>query len=416
MRTLREELSRRRRFGMKPGLEVLRGVLDSFGNPEKKVRAIHVAGTNGKGAVCALLDAALSAAGYSIGRYTSPHLVSLNERFFLNGNPVADDKLDALVARMAGDGFAELTYFEYLTALAFCLYAEANPDFTILETGLGGRLDATNLCCPDWTIITRVGLDHCAWLGDTLEKIASEKAGIIKGGVPIILGANPPEVQRVVRERAEAVGVRYIYAPEIVALEEVPANLALADSFNRENAQTAMAMLKCLFANSSATYKKALEGFAYVVWLGRFQRVGRFIVDGAHNPPAAEALAHALKECFGSERLELIAGFCADKDSDTVLRILAPHIVRAYSVQTPSPRSLSAAETAAKMRAAGMETTAMPSLRAALSATKGTTLICGSLFLAGEALVELGVLPRPKDDTIELSEQINSSNEGENNK
>ncbi len=415
MRTLREELARRRRFGMKPGLEAMRRALEVLGNPQKKVRAIHVAGTNGKGAVCALLDAALSSAGYEVGRYTSPHLVSLNERFFLKGDPVSDARLDAIVARMQGEEFEELTYFEYLTAVAFCLYAEERPDFTILETGLGGRLDATNLCVPEWTVITRVGLDHCAWLGDTLEKIASEKAGISKHAVPIILGANTPEVQRVIRQHAEEVGASYIYAPDRAKLEEIPTKLALAGSFNRENAQTALAVLKALFHAPSSKYYQCLEGFAQVVWPGRFQRIGRYIVDGAHNPPAAEALSQALAEYFGETKLELIAGFCADKDSDAVLRILAPHIAKAYAVRTSSPRSLPAEETARRMQEAGMAAKAMPSLSAALSATKGVTLICGSLFLAGEALVELGALPRPKD-AIELSEQINSSNEGETNK
>ena len=415
MRTLREELARRRRFGMKPGLEAMRRALEVLDNPQKKVRAIHVAGTNGKGAVCALLDAALTAAGYNVGRYTSPHLVSLNERFFLKGAPVADDKLDAIVARMQGEEFEELTYFEYLTVVAFCLYAEEHLDFTILETGLGGRLDATNLCVPELTVITRVGLDHCTWLGNTLEQIASEKAGIIKREVPIILGANAPEVQDVIRKRAEEVGAAYLYAPDKVKLGEVPTNLALAGSFNRENAQTAMAVLKALSQASSSKYSQCLEGFAKVVWPGRFQRIGRFIVDGAHNPPAAKALSQALTECLGETKLELIAGFCADKDSDAVLRILAPHISRSYAVRTSSPRSLPAEETARRMQAAGMAAQASPTLSAALSATKGATLICGSLFLAGEALVELGALPRPKD-TIELSEQINSSNEGETNK
>ena len=415
MRILREELARRRRFGMKPGLEAMRRALEVLGNPQKKVRAIHVAGTNGKGAVCALLDAALTAAGYNVGRYTSPHLVSLNERFFLKGAPVADEQLDAIVARMQGEEFEELTYFEYLTVVAFCLYAEEYPDFTILETGLGGRLDATNLCVPELTIITRVGLDHCAWLGNTLEQIASEKAGIIKREVPIILGANAPEVQDVIRKRTEEVGAAYLYAPDRVKLEEVPTNLALAGSFNRENAQTAMAVLKALSQASSSKYSQCLEGFAKVVWLGRFQRIGRFIVDGAHNPPAAKALSQALTECLGETKLELIAGFCADKDSDAVLRILAPHISRAYAVRTSSPRSLPAEETARRMQAAGMAAQACPTLSAALSATKGAVLICGSLFLAGEALVELGALSRPKD-AIELSEQINSSNEGETNK
>ena len=408
MKTLLEELAARRRFGMKPGLETLRAVLASLGDPQKRVCALHVAGTNGKGAVCALLDAALAAAGCSTGRYTSPHLVSLEERFFLGGAPVPLARLDAEAARLQTAACDGLTYFEYLTALAFRLYAAEGLDYAILETGLGGRLDATNLCVPRLAVITRVGLDHCDWLGDTLEKIAAEKAGIIKPGVPVVLGANTPEVRAVVARRAAEVGAPFVYAPDCVPPARIPADLALPGAFNRENAQTAQAALKTLFAAKPAVYAAALKGFARVAWPGRFQRVGRFLVDGAHNPPAAHALADALREDFPHARFELVAGFCADKDSETVLRILAPFVARAFAVKTSSPRSLPAEETAARMRAAGLDARPLPSLSAALAATRGPALVCGSLFLAGEALVELGALPRPAA-VPPLSEQLKPS-------
>lgn len=417
MKTLAEELAARRRFGVKPGLGPLAAVLASLGDPQKRVRALHVAGTNGKGAVCALLDAALSAAGRSTGRYTSPHLVSLNERFFLNGAPVSAERLDAAAAELAvraPAGLADLTYFEYLTALAFDLYAAAHPDCTILETGLGGRLDATNLCVPKLAIITRIGLDHCDWLGDTLEKIAAEKAGIIKPGVPVVLGANAPEVRAVVRKRAAEVGAPFVYAPDAVSRDEIPSDLSLAGAFNRENAQTALAALKTLFPADSAAYAAARRGFAHAVWPGRFQRVGRFLVDGAHNPPAAHALAEALHDAFPGVRFELVAGFCGDKDVETVLRILAPFVARAFAVKTSNPRSLAAEEAARKMRAAGMVAQALPSLRDALDATRGPVLVCGSLFLAGDALVELGALPPPRGPRT-LSEQIKPSINKESN-
>ena len=414
MKTLLEELAARRRFGMKPGLETLRAVLASLGDPQKRVCALHVAGTNGKGAVCALLDAALAAAGCSTGRYTSPHLVSLEERFFLGGAPVPLARLDAEAARLQTAACDGLTYFEYLTALAFDLYAAAHPDCTILETGLGGRLDATNLCVPKLAVITRIGLDHCDWLGDTLEKIAAEKAGIIKPGVPVVLGANAPEVRAVVRKRAAEVGAPFVYAPDAVSRDEIPSDLSLAGAFNRENAQTALAALKTLFPAGSAAYAAARRGFAHAVWPGRFQRVGRFLVDGAHNPPAAHALAEALHDAFPGVRFELVAGFCGDKDVETVLRILAPFVARAFAVKTSNPRSLAAEEAARKMRAAGMVAQALPSLRDALDATRGPVLVCGSLFLAGDALVELGALPPPRGPRT-LSEQIKPSINKESN-
>ncbi|MBR1921296.1 MAG: bifunctional folylpolyglutamate synthase/dihydrofolate synthase, partial [Kiritimatiellae bacterium] len=184
-----EKLSARRRFGMKPRLDAMRAVCASLGEPQAEARAIHVAGTNGKGAVCAMLDACLRAQGLSVGRYTSPHLVRLAERFFLDGRPVDDATLERAAKEVAAVAPADLTFFEALTAVTFLLFARARPDYAVLETGLGGRLDATNVCCPALCVITRIGLDHCEWLGDTVEKIAAEKAGIVKPGVPVVLGA-----------------------------------------------------------------------------------------------------------------------------------------------------------------------------------------------------------------------------------
>lgn len=394
-----EELAARRRFGMKPGLDAIRGTCAALGDPQKSFSAIHIAGTNGKGAVCAMLDAALRASGLRVGRYTSPHLVKLNERFFLDGAPIGDDVLSAAAEKVAKIAPADLTFFEALTAVAFLVYADAKVDYAVLETGLGGRLDATNVCVPELCVITRIGLDHCDWLGDTEEKIASEKAGIIKPHVPVVLGKNLPEVRAVVEARAKEVGAPFFYAPEVASAADVPRDFPLGGTFNRENAVTALAALKVLGKGDA-------RGFADVVWPGRFQRVGNFIVDGAHNPPAARALAAALRELNLSEPLTLVAGFCGDKDVGEVLSILAPFVKKGYAVRTNNPRSLSAEETAEKMRAAGIDAVASPSLAAAIrsAASDPRALICGSLFLAGEALVELGAYPWPscRFDVAEL--------------
>ena len=394
-----EELAARRRFGMKPGLDAIRGISAALGDPQKSFSAIHVAGTNGKGAVCAMLDAALRAGGLRVGRYTSPHLVKLNERFFLDGAPIGDDVLSAAAEKVAKIAPDDLTFFEALTAVAFLVYAEAKVDYAVLETGLGGRLDATNVCVPELCVITRIGLDHCDWLGDTVEKIASEKAGIIKPGVPVVLGENLPEVRAVVEARAKEVGATFFYAPDVASAADVPRDFPLGGTFNRENAVTALAALKVLGKGDAS-------GFADVVWPGRFQRVENFIIDGAHNPPAAHALAEALRELNLSEPLTLVAGFCGDKDVGDVLSILAPFVKKGYAVRTNNPRSLSAEETAEKMRAAGIDAVASPSLAAAIGSASSAprALICGSLFLAGEALVELGAYPwpNPRFDAAEL--------------
>ena len=426
--TFIESLAARRRFGMKPGLETIRSLCAALGDPQKRFRAIHVAGTNGKGAVCAMLSAVLGG-----GRYTSPHLMKINERFVIDGKPIPDEKLEYFSETVANaiskwglspskpgglspnsrglspsepGGLSlnsrglspwEVTFFEALTAVAFLAFADAKVGCAVLECGLGGRLDATNICQPELCIITRIGLDHCDWLGDTVEKIAAEKAGIIKPGVPVVLGANDEIVCNVISSRAKEVGAPFFYAPELASEAEIPEGFPLAGAFNRENAVTAIAALKVLLAKPLPP--EVLEGLKKTVWPGRFQRVGNYVVDGAHNPPAAAALAKALAEEFPGCRLPLVAGFCGDKDVAQVLRILAPHVSRGFAVRTNNPRSLSAEDAAAKMREIGISAEPCGSLEEALSkAGKGTgpsapALVCGSLFLAGEALAALGAYP-----------------------
>lgn len=407
-----ESLASRRRFGMKPGLETIRAVCSALGDPQRAFKAIHVAGTNGKGAVCALLDAALRGAGDGrVGRYTSPHLVRLNERFFLDGRPVDDatleraaERVERAIASATDPAVGELTFFEALTAVAFLVYAEAACDRVILECGLGGRLDATNVCTPELCVITRIGLDHCDWLGDTVERIAAEKAGIVKPGVPVLLADNEPSVRAVVEARARELGSPFFFAPDLASEDDIPADFALPGAFNRENAVTALAALR-LLAGTGTRFAEMKRGLAAAVWPGRFQRIANFIVDGAHNPPAATALVKALSEVGGG--FNLIAGFCGDKDVGTVLRILGPLVTRGFAVRTNNLRSLTAEETAARMRSAGFAAEACPSLPAAISrAGTEPTVICGSLFLAGEAVVTLGAYPWALTPRFDPSERL----------
>ena len=393
-----DRLAARRRFGMRPSLDAIRGVCAALGDPQKELRAIHVAGTNGKGAVCAMIEACLRSGGLRACRYTSPHLVRINERFFVDGKPVDDATLERAADKVFhadSDTNSQLTFFEALTAVAFIAFSEAKCDYAVLETGLGGRLDATNICSPEVCVITKIGLDHCDWLGDTVEKIAAEKAGIIKKGVPIVLGKNEPAVIAVVKARASEVGAPFFYAPDVADESEIPDGFSLEGAFNRENAVTALAALKVL-------KKGSRDGLSNVVWPGRFQRVGRFIIDGAHNPPAARALAAALSKYapFAGSVPTLIAGFCGDKDVDETLRILAPLVGKGIAVRTNNPRSLAPEELARKMESAGIPAISCDSIHLALekmgsvlSGSGADTLSCGSLFLAGEALAELGAFP-----------------------
>lgn len=417
-----EQLAARRRFGMKPGLSTIRAVCRALGDPQESFKAIHVAGTNGKGAVVALLDAALREGGLKVGRYTSPHLVKLNERFFLDGSPVDDLKLDLISTNVekavssSGDAGEGMTFFEALTAVAFSLYAESKVDVAVLETGLGGRLDATNICNPALTIITRIGLDHCDWLGDTVEKIALEKAGIIKPGVPVVLGENLPEVREIVENRAKELNSPFYYAPDMVLEFDIPEDFSLLGSFNRENALTAIAALKVISERSLFNIsmpENLIAGFSKVVWPGRFQKVGNVIVDGAHNPPAARALVKALSE-LPEKKYILIAGFCADKDVDETLSILAPFVSKAYAIRTNNPRSLEPEILAIKMKALGIDAEVSSTLIEAFhlanvdssSSNEPSALVCGSLFLAGEALVALNAYPWSKP-RFDLSESLN---------
>ena len=379
-------------FGMRPGLERMRSVCAALGNPQNAPKIVHVAGTNGKGATCALVESALRAAGFRTGRYTSPHLVSLSERFMLNGKTVCEERLDEIYAAVPGvDG---LTYFELLTAVAFELYRRERADYLVLETGLGGRLDATNVVeRPEVCVITRIGLDHCDWLGGTLREIANEKGGIIKPGVPVVLGAMPDEARETLARIAAERASPCIYAPDEIPERDVPDGFALHGKFNRENALTALAALKVLGVRREAVER----GFASVVWPGRFQKIvnggKRFIVDGAHNPPAMRALVDSLKaEAEGGFPVRaVICGFCGDKDVDANLSLLRKVAECGMAVAIRNPRSLTAGATAQKMREAGfLDVRPCESLSEALSSAPDGTVVCGSLFLAGEALEHLG--------------------------
>ena len=401
---------------MKPGLDTIRTMMSALGNLQDRLRCIHIAGTNGKGATAAMLDSVLRAAGYRVARYTSPHLVSLNERFFLDGTPAPQDELEAaadevfpVIERLEREQGLEVTFFEALTAVAFVLFARHRPDITILETGLGGRLDATNIIAsPLVSVITRIGLDHCDWLGATHAAIATEKAGIIKPGCPVVCGAMPSEALDAICAVAARQGAPLVCA----APWTPPPGFALFGSFQKENAATVKAVLDMLRAGRASARPFSIpdsaiaDGLAHVVWPGRCQRVTRdgatYVVDGAHNPDAATALVRVLKD-EDMRRIGLVAGFCGDKDIAGHLRTLAPFVAHAWAVPIRNDRSLAPEAIAVHMRAAGIaEVEACATVPTGLSAaaiwareTGNVVVVCGSLFLAGEALVALGAFPWP---------------------
>ena len=422
----------RRRFGMRPGLDVMRAVLAALGNPQDALKVVHVAGTNGKGATCAMLDAVLRAAGLRVARYTSPHLVSINERFFLDGAPASDAALEAAAARVLDvverlertRGF-EVTFFETLTAMAFLLFAEAKPDVVVLETGLGGRLDATNVLAPAnvlVSVVTRIGLDHCEWLGATHAAIAEEKAGIVKPGRPVVCGVMPEAAKEAVERVASLNGCAFVAADEHVTVERLspmtltsaqrnlpPIPFALYGAFQVENAMTALTAVDVLSkaCGIDVPDHALVAGFSRVVWPGRCQRVVRdgveIYVDGAHNPDGACALRDSLR--LGGVRgpVGLVAGYCGDKDVLAHLRIMSALATHGWATPIRNARSLDPAETAERMLMAGFASAAAcADLAQALAeacawarANGGAVVVCGSLFLAGEALVALGAFPWP---------------------
>jgi dihydrofolate synthase/folylpolyglutamate synthase len=440
-----EQLAARRRFGMKPGLDTMKALVEALGHPEEGLAAIHIAGTNGKGSVAALCESVLRAAGYAVGRYTSPHLVCINERFLVRGVPATDDMLeraatevDAAIARLGAA--PEITYFEYLTAMMFVLFRNEGIRLAVIETGLGGRLDATNIITPLVSVITRIGLDHRDWLGDTVEKIASEKAGIIKPNRPVVCGAMPDEARAMIQETASKNYSLFIDACESVTVAstkkkmngqsikiETPEltlpliHLPLAGDFQLENVSTAVATLQVLSQALTIPETAYKTGFESVSWPGRFQLVQEVppvIVDGAHNPDGADALVSTLKNLVKKQPVAFIAGFCGDKDVATYLHRIASQAACAFAVPVRNPRTLTPGQTLGQMHIAGLrDAIDCASLDEALArattwakANNGVIVICGSLFLAGEALQLFKALPYQTNNRVDLAEQLKPSN------
>ena len=425
---LLERLAARRRYGMRPGLDTMRALLDALGNPQDSLKFIHVAGTNGKGAVTAMLDAVLRAAGYHVCRYTSPHLVTLAERFFVDGAPAPDAELDAaadavfpVVEAFEREKGVEVTFFECLTAVAFVLFARVKPDFVVMETGLGGRLDATNVVKNVLlSVVTRIGLDHCDWLGDTHAAIAEEKAGIIKPGRPVVCGVMPESAKETIQRFASLNGSTFYSAADCVSVAKMspfvattahrnlpPIKLALFGAFQAENAMTVLAAADSLVKDCGVDIPDhaIVAGLENVVWPGRCQRVERdgvtIIVDGAHNPDGAVALRDSLYRAGVKGPVGLIAGYCGDKDVLAHLRIMSALATRGWAVPIQNARSLDPGSIAERMLMSGFSAAeSCSSLEAALAracawarVANGTLVVCGSLFLAGEALVALGAFP-----------------------
>ncbi len=389
--------------GIKLGLETVHRLLDALAFDSRAVKIIHVAGTNGKGSTCAMLDAVCRAQGYRTGLYTSPHLVSFRERVRLDGRPIPESAVaDGLthLRDLTADWMPTPTFFEFTTVLALDWLRRQHTEIIVVETGLGGRLDATNAVWPAVSVLTAIDYDHTAWLGDTLALIAGEKAGIIKAGVPVVSAPQDPEAAEVIAHTARERGsVLHIVA------DGLPMDwpLALVGSHQRLNAALALDALRAAGIETSEAARHA--GLAQVEWPGRFQRLenGRFVLDGAHNPAAARRLAHTWHEVYGDHhKATVILGILRDKDIPAICRALEPLAARFLTVPTRSPRAASPEELrdALAVVAPGTSVRVMSGLDAALEHAPSfpePILIAGSFFLVGEALARLTGQPLPEE-------------------
>jgi dihydrofolate synthase/folylpolyglutamate synthase len=390
-------------FGTTFGLEAVQRLAERAGSPQRELRFIHVAGTNGKGSTCAMIDSIYRAAGWRVGLYTSPHLVSFRERIQVNRELIPEKDVARLVSE-AQQWLADFpkekhpTFFEIVTVMALRYFAEQKCDVVIWETGLGGRLDATNIVTPLASVITNVQFDHEKWLGDTLEKIATEKAGIIKPGVPVITAVTAPEALKVIQETAARLN-----AP----LYRVGERSALAGKFSsnllgtHQQTNAALAVRTVEVVRSALPFNNsAIErGLAIVPWPGRFQVLERgpqtLVLDGAHNPAGASALAETLRAEFTSRPLTLVLGVLEDKNWETVCRTLAPLGARIVVTPVSSRRTANPEVLVKACREAQPRGTvsAVDSLTEALQLTRRDEIvvITGSLYLVGEAMELLGL-------------------------
>jgi dihydrofolate synthase/folylpolyglutamate synthase len=377
-------------FGIKLGLDGPRRLLKEYlAYPAHGVKVIHVAGTNGKGSTCAMIDSVARAGGYRCGLFTSPHLIDYRERVRVSGGDIPEDTCAAMLTDLRA--LCETldphpTFFEISLTLAMRWFRVCECELIVLETGMGGRLDATTAVPADVCAITPIGLDHMQWLGDTVEAIAMEKAGIFVEGVPAISSPQESGVQRVLEKEANErrCPLTFIDAP----LQGYP--IALPGPHQRWNAALA---LECLHAAGlRLDYEVVMHGLSTVRWPGRFERIthaGREVVlDGAHNPQGAAVLASTWKEQFGSRKATLLFSAVAAKDIAGILALLVPLAEAIHICPVDTPRAVTPEELAAELPAGAVPHVCHPTFDAAFAAAmagEGMILIAGSLYLVGEA-------------------------------
>ena len=397
--------------GHKPGLNRIRTLLEALGNPHQKLQFVHIAGTNGKGSTAAMVDSCLRAAGYKVGMFTSPFINRFNERIQVNGIPIPDQDLVQLVEQVqpAAQAMEDVpTEFELITALGMLYFVQQNCDIVVLEVGLGGALDSTNIIPPPaCAVITALGMDHVKELGPTLANIAAAKAGIIKPGSPVVSYGGEPEADKVIADTARAQG-----APlTVVDFSRLQLRSASLDglvfdfdglegltlpflaSYQARNAAVAITALRALRGRGWNISDQAIrQGLAQVRWPGRFELLRRdppFLLDGSHNAHGMRATVASLRERFPGEKFVFLISIMADKDWDKMLQLLLPLAKCFVTVTAPSPRAIPAPDLAAQIRAMGgvaepSDTIPAGVARADALAAGGPVAALGTLYFSGD--------------------------------
>ena len=410
-------------FGIKPGLERIRALLQALGNPERDYKIIHVTGTNGKGSVTTYISYALFTSGLRVGRFTSPHLESYTERIEINDVQISKDAFGELISRVRqgveqiiADGVEPPTQFEILTAAAFLFFKEQGVDYAVVEAGLGGLLDSTNIVKPIVSVITNVTLDHQAYCGDTVEEIAKHKAGIIKEGIPVVTAAQGGPLGVIEEAAKEKHAPLYIFNRKfgidsrsvvpggqimtISAVDVAPAMLftTMAGVHQSVNLACALQAVRLIMEQDDAISEETMrEGFARATWAGRFEikkALDRtFIFDGAHNVAGAESFNMTYQELFEDKPKTIVMAILSDKDENGIIREVVKPKDTVIAVAAPTPRTeipeqlVENVRQCVKQVVAQTEESVSDALELALRSTQAgdNIVVCGSLYILGEA-------------------------------
>lgn len=418
-----EKIHKFERFGMILGLERMNSLLKLLGNPQDDLKIIHVAGTNGKGSICRYIYSVLQAGGYKTGLYTSPFLEVFNERIELDGKYISNEDLAVYTDRvlkcvetMTQRGEQSPTEFEVVTAIAFLYFKEKGCDYAIMEVGLGGSGDSTNVCkAPLISVIASISYDHTDRLGNTLAEIAGEKAGIIKEGCPVVTSAEAPEALEVIERKAEELGCMYFetrHVPYTVKSQDLGGSvfdvniqgvtyenleISMLGEHQIKNAICALAALSIMEERGDVSLHRddIYKGFKAAKQIGRLEvmsaqeKVPVVIIDGAHNPDGAASLRKAMKEYMPDKKILMVTGMLADKDTESILREFTAITDRFIATEPENPRKLDAESLQAKIEAMGASCESIPDCREAVKAAAergkdfDAVLYAGSLYMIG---------------------------------